>query len=222
MKVKSRKIIQLKKKLKNLGITGLALDIDETLSFTIGFLIEELIKKLGNPENLTAKEIAKKYRHTDNVPYWQNDEADEILNKINDSVESFKELPLIENSNKTVLEINKIIPIVSYITVRRTSAFESTKFWLKKHGFPKATIITRPNNLSRRDGNKWKAKVLEYLYPQVVGIVDDNTGLSPFFSKKYKGVVYVYGSTEEGREDINVIPCENWEAVAKKVKECKL
>jgi len=222
MKVKSKKIIQLKKKLKNLGVTGLALDIDETLSFTIGFLIEELIKKLGNPENLTVKEIAEKYRHTDNVPYWQNDEADEILNKINDSVESFKELPLIENSNKTVLEINKVIPIVSYITVRRTSAFESTKFWLEKHGFPKATIITRPNNLSRRDGNKWKAKVLEYLYPQVVGIVDDNTGLSPFFSKKYKGVVYVYGSMEEGRKDINVVPCKDWETVAKKVKECKL
>lgn len=222
MKVKTKKVIQLKKKLKNLGITGLALDIDETLSFTIGFLIEELIKKLGNPENLTVKEIAEKYRHTDNIPYWQNDEAEEILNKINDSAESFKELPLIENSNKTVLEINKIIPIVSYITVRRTSAFESTKFWLKKHSFPKATIITRPNNLSRRDGNKWKAKVLEYLYPQVVGIVDDNTGLSPFFSKKYKGIVYVYGSIEEGRKDINVVPCKDWETVAKKVKECKL
>ena len=52
--------------------------------------------------------------------------------------------------------------------------------------------------------------------------MDDNTGLSPFFSKKYKWVVYVYGSTEEGRKDINVIPCENWQTVAKKVKECKL
>lgn len=222
MKVKTKKVIQLKKKLKNLGITGLALDIDETLSFTIGYMMEELIKKMGNPENLTAKEIARKYRHTDNIPYWQGIEVEKILNIIVNSNEIQKELPLIENANKVVQKINKIIPIVAYITVRPTSVFDGTKFWLKKHGFPKATIITKPRNISRKDGNKWKAKVLEYLYPQVVGIVDDNTGLSPFFSKKYKGVIYVYDSTEEGRKDINVIPCEDWETVAKKVKECKL
>lgn len=222
MRVKNRGIILLKRKLKLAGVKGLALDIDETLSFTIGFIIEEFIKKLGNPENLTAGEIAKKYKHTNNIPYWQDDEAKKILESVIHSNEIQKDLPLIENSNKVVQEINKIIPIVAYITVRPTSIINGTKFWLKKHGFPEAPIITKPRNIDRKVGNKWKAKVLEYLYPQVVGIVDDNPGLTKFFGKKYKGVIYLYDQTETERKNINVIPCENWETVAKKVKECKI
>ncbi len=222
MRIKNREIVSLKRKLKLAGIKGLALDIDETLSFTIGFLIEKLVEKVGNPENLTVKEIARKYRHTDNVPYWQNNEAKKVVDEFNKSADSFRGLPLIENSNKTIQEINKIIPIVAYITARSYIAFNETKFWLKKHGFPEARIITRPKNIEREMGNKWKAKVLEYLYPQVVGIVDDNPGLTKYFGKKYKGVIYLYDVVEAERKDINVVPCENWEMVAKKVKECKL
>lgn len=222
MRIKNKEIVDLKRKLKLTGIKGLALDIDETLAFTIGFMIEEFIKKLGNPENLTAREIVKKYKHTNNIPYWQDDEAKKMLENVINSNEIQKDLPLIENSNKIVQEINKIIPIIAYITVRPKVIIHGTKFWLKKHGFPEAPVITKPRNVHRSRGNKWKAKVLEYLYPQVVGIVDDNPGLTKFLGKKYKGVVYLYENVEAERKDINVIPCENWETVAKKVKECKL
>jgi hypothetical protein len=222
MRIKNRKLVLLKKKLKAAGITGLALDIDETLSFTIGFMVEELIKKLGNPENLTAKEIARKYRHTDKIPYWQKEDATKVINEIITSNEIQKDLPLIENANETVQKINKIIPIVAYITVRSNTVFEGTKFWLKKHNFPKAEIITKPKNIPRKKGNQWKAKVLEYLYPQVVGIVDDNPGLTTFFGKKYKGVVYLYDNTETERKDINVVPCEDWETVTRKIEQCRL
>ena len=222
MRIKNKEIVSLKRKLKLAGVKGLALDIDETLSFTIGLMVEKLTEKFGNPENLTAEEIFKKYRHTDKIPYWQDDEAKKILEEIIHSNEIQKELPLIENSNKLVQEINKIIPIVAYITARPTSIISGTRFWLNKHGFPKAPIIAKPRNINRKMGNKWKAKVLEYLYPQVVGIVDDNSGLTKYFGKKYKGVIYLYDQTEAERKDINVIPCENWETVAKKVKECKL
>ena len=85
MRIKNKEIISLKRKLKLAGIKGLALDIDETLSFTIGFLIEKLVEKVGNPENLTVKEIARKYRHTDNVPYWQNNEAKKVVDEFNKS-----------------------------------------------------------------------------------------------------------------------------------------
>ena len=222
MRVKNKEIVSFKRKLKAVGIKGLALDIDETLSFTLGLMIKKIIEKLGNPENLTIEEIAKKYKHTDNVPYWQNEEALKIISEFNKSNDNFKELPIIKDSSKTVLEINKIIPIVAYITVRSKTALLQTRFWLKKNGFPKATVITKPKKLPRQMGNKWKAKVLEYLYPQVVGIVDDNPGLTKFFGKKYKGVVYLYDNVEAERKDINVIPCENWKAVAERVKECRL
>lgn len=222
MKIKSKEVVSLKRKLKKAGIKGLALDIDETLSFTIKVVVEKLMEKLGNPEKLTAVEISKKYRHTNNIPYWQSDEATKILEDIIHSSEAQKDLPLIEGADKFVKEINKIIPVLAYITVRPKRVIHGTRFWLKKNNFPEAPIITKPRNIHRRNGNQWKAKVLEYLYPQIVGIVDDNPGLTNFFGKKYKGVVYLYDNVETKRKDINIIPCENWEMVAKKVKECKL
>ena len=222
MKIKSKEIVSLKRKLKTAGIKGLALDIDETLSFTIKVVVEKLMEKLGNPESLTAVEISKKYKHTNSITYWQGDEATKILEDIIHSSEAQKDLPLIEGADKFVKEINKIIPILAYITVRPKRVIHGTRFWLKKNNFPEAPIITKPKNIHRRNGNQWKAKVLEYLYPQIVGIVDDNPGLTDFFGKKYKGVIYLYDNVETKRKDINIIPCENWEVVAKKVKECKL
>ena len=212
-------IEKFKEKLAKEKKLGLALDMDETLSFTIGYLIEELIKKLGSPENLTAYEMARKYKHTDNIPYWQKDEANKIISEIISSNEVQQNLPLIENADRIVKEINKIIPIVAYITVRSESVIDGTRFWLEKHGFPKAEIIAKPMEIARKDGNEWKAKTLEYLYPQVLGIVDDNPGLTKFFTKDYKGTVYLYDNEEKERKDIKIIPCKDWEMVAKKIKE---
>jgi hypothetical protein len=222
MRIKDKKLVAFKRKLKLVGLKGLALDIDETLSFTIGYLIGKLSDNFGNPENLSVREIYLKYRHTSNVPYWQGEEVEKFVGKINNSNEIQKNLPLIENSNKIVQKINKIIPIVAYITARPGTVLDGTRFWLKKHGFPKAEIITKPKNIPRKKGNEWKAKVLEYLYPEIVGIVDDNPGLTDFFATNYKGVVYLYDNTEAERKDINIIPCKDWETVVKKIKQNRL
>ena len=219
MKIKNKDIIALKRKLKLAGVKGLALDVDDTLSGTLVFVIEKLLKELGSPEKLTALEIKNKYLHSNNIPYWHDEAANKVIEDVILVNEKQKELPLIENANKIVQEINKIIPIVAYITVRPTNVIDGTRFWLKKHGFPEAPIIAKPININRNTGNKWKAKVLEYLYPQVVGIVDDNPGLIDFFSKKYKGVDYLYGGAKTERKDIKVIPCDDWETVIKKIEK---
>jgi hypothetical protein len=222
MKIKDKKVVDLKRKLRMAGIIGLALDIDDTLSATRESFFEEISKKIDNPEGLTGKELAEKYKHTDNVPYWPNEKIVNFTEIINNMSEFQDNLPLIENANKIVQEINKIIPIVAYITVRSESLNDGTKKWLRKHNFPEATLIARPENVARIMGNEWKAKVLEYLYPQVVGIVDDNPGLTKYFGKKYKGIVYLYDNVEAEREDINVIPCKDWETVVRKIKQCRL
>jgi hypothetical protein len=38
------------------------LDIDETLSWTIAFWVERMQKLFGNPERLSVKEMAEKYK----------------------------------------------------------------------------------------------------------------------------------------------------------------
>ncbi len=219
MRIKSREIIALKRKLKENKVRGLALDIDETLSFTIGGLVDGLAKEFGNPENLTVEEMVRKYKHTDKIPYWQSKECDLVIDKILTDEKIQKDLPLIKNANSLANKVNEIISIVSYITIRPRIIFEATKYWLKKNNFPKAPTILKPKNISRRMGNKWKAKVLEYLYPEVLGIVDDNPGLVKNLSRKYKGTIFLYDHTETERKDIKVIPCENWNQVLVEVKK---
>jgi len=32
----------------------------------------------------------------------------------------------------------------------------------------------KPESIKKEQGNEWKAKVLEKLYPKILGIIDDN------------------------------------------------
>lgn len=217
MRIKDKKVVELKRKLKKIGIRGLALDIDDTLAGTLLVVVQKLNEKIKNPEGLTVEEIIKKYRHTNNIPYWQSKEASEIIQSVTFVDGAQKDLPLIENSKEIVQKINKIIPIVAYVTVRPPGVINGTKHWLKKHNFPNAPVIFKPRGVGKRNGNQWKAKVLEYLYPEIIGIVDDNDGLQKFFSKKYEGTVFLYGG-KENRKDINVVERKDWEDVIKKIK----
>lgn len=222
MEIKNIEVVNLKKKLKSKGIKGLALDIDETLSFTIGYMIKKLIDGLGNPENLTIEEIIKKYRHTDNIPYWQGPKAEKILESIRNSNKIQTDLPLIKNSESTVNKINMVIPITAYITVRPKKIIAGTKYWLQKNNFPEATLIVKPDNVLRKDGSMWKAKILEYLYPEVLGIVDDNPDLVKYLSKSYQGTIFLYDNTEILNKDIRVIPCKDWKTVWLNIERCRL
>lgn len=212
-------IQKFKEKLVKNNVKGLALDIDETLSWTIGYWVEQLQKKFGNPENLTVHELITKYRYSHHVPYWQTREAITWMDEHRNSNEIQTLLPLIENANHIVEKINAIIPIVAYITTRPERVIEGSKQWLKKHNFPPVDIIARPPEIHLADGNKWKAKVLEKLYPSVIGIIDDNPGLPTFLSSAYKGTVFLYDNIEHPRKDILVIPCKTWSRVLQKVEE---
>ncbi|MFZ4632289.1 MAG: hypothetical protein ACOYL8_03780 [Patescibacteria group bacterium] len=197
---------------------GLAVDIDETLSWTIGYWIEEMQNKFGNPENLTIKEMVEKYRYTQNVPYWQHEEALEWVDEKINSSETQENLPLIEGSSAYINRINQIIPIVAYITVRPEKVIEGTKNWLAKHNFPLAPVICRPNELDHKNGNEWKAKILEELYPKVLGIIDDNAKLLQFVNPNYKGRVFLY----DHHDNLGfpyAVACKDWLTVYNEVKK---
>ena len=193
---------------------GIAVDIDETLSDTTKYWFDE-ISKLANPENLSPEEIKKKYRYTHQVPYWQTEEISNWLDgKLKDN-ELQKELLLIENSNLLLQKINELIPVVAYITARPEIVAEGTKHWLDKHNFPKAKLICKPNN-ETLGGNEWKANILKDMYPQVLGIIDDNPKLAEALGEDYKGVLFLYDH-EEIKSNANVVSCLTWEDVYKNV-----
>jgi len=197
---------------------GLAVDIDETLSWTVGHWVKQMQDKFGNPENLTVKEMVEKYRYTQNVPYWQSAEALEWVAKNIHSNQTQEDLPLIEDANSYLNKINKVIPIVAYITVRPEKVLNGTKNWLEKHNFPSAPIVCKPNQITKSDGNKWKAKILEKLHPNVLGVIDDNAELLKFLSKDYKGKVFLYDHSHN--LDIPCsIACKDWKEVYNEVKK---
>ena len=213
------KLVKIKKSLKRKGERGLALDIDGTLSCTTRCWFEQLQIKFGSPEGFSIEEIVTKYTYAENVPFWQTKEAFVWMEESRNSDKLQETLPLIENSNFIVQKINKIIPIVAYITTRPQLVIQGTKKWLKKHNFPQKEIIAKPVKISHREGNKWKAKVLEMLYPQIVGIIDDNLGLVESLSSKYKGTIYLYNNPYCERQDINVIPCKTWNDVLSQIEK---
>ena len=200
--------------------SGLALDIDETLSWTLGHWIEEMQKRFGNPENLSVRDLIAKYRYPENVPYWQTQEAldwkEDARN--NDSLQT--QLGLMPGAAEGVAALIKIVPISVYITVRPVTILNGTKVWLKKYGFPTAEIIAKPVTVAHADGNKWKAEKLVELYPRVQGVVDDNAGLLQFLPADYKGHVFLYNhKTIPDTPLENVYACPDWKSVVQQVEQ---
>ncbi len=127
-------------------------------------------------------------------------------------------MPLIENANHIVQKINEIVPIVGYLTIRPKTVIEGTRIWLRKHELPEAAILARPASLPTTEGNKWKAGVLDFLYPQVLGIVDDNPAIVDHLLTDYKGTIYLFDSVEAIGGGIKVVPCRTWPDVHAQVK----
>lgn len=200
--------------------SGIAVDIDETLSWTVGHWFKEMTRLFGNPEKLSVKKLIAKYRYTQNVPYWQTKEILSWIETQKHPNELQKILPLIKNANHYLNKINnKIKPVAVYLTTRPESIIKGTKFWLNKHGFPKAPIICRPLNW-KDNSNLWKADVLLKLYPKILGIIDDNSELITFLErKKYPGVVYLYDNKNIKSNSINVICAKTWPTLYKKINK---
>jgi hypothetical protein len=181
--------------------------------------IIEMQKLFGNPENLTVEELIQKYRYTQNVPYWQTPEALEWAEHHRNSDDIQTKLPLIKDANKYVKKINDIIPIVAYISIRPAVVMNGTQIWLDKYDFPEAPLICRSINLSAEEGSRWKAGVLENLYPKVRGIIDDNASVLKFLKPDYPGTVFLFSHEHYSPNHIRTIPCKDWPATYGAVKD---
>lgn len=214
-------IIAFKKRLEDSGTKGLVIDLDEILSWTVYYMAGELAKLYGNPQNLSVGELCERMMARD-VPFWNVEEIRKWGLLALESEEMAEEYPIIEGSDKAVEKINRIIPIVGYLTLRQTSIRDATKRWLKKHGFPDVPVITRPDDLKLEEGMKWKADTLAYLYPQVIGSIDDTLDIYNYLPSSYKGTIFLYGQTDCPKSDLSIIPCKTWDDVYKKVVEHKV
>lgn len=197
---------------------GLALDIDETLCITGATWMAEAFELFGNPHNLTPSEGYHKF--------WYKKEEVCATASYQDIYEYFTprvtcnnamaNLPIIENANHRVEQIDKMLPISCYLTARFESVREGTLELLEKHGFPKRPLIMRPDENEFPSGNHWKAAVMHQKHPTIRGIVDDNPGLISALEEygEYEGTVFLYSHLNYDADTaLNVIPCKDWDAV---------
>ncbi len=185
----------------------LALDIDETLAWTIGYRVKETQRMFGNPEKLSAKAICKKYRFAQDIPYRQSEEIQQRWHHWIHSDTVQDDLPVIPWALTYVKKILKIFPITAYITIRPSCVIPWTRRRLKKHGFPDLPIIHKPDNITKAKANLWKARLLKKLYPTIVWIVDDNVSIVDNLGSTYKGTVFLFTHTSVPATYKNVMPC---------------
>lgn len=215
-------ILDYKEFLKYQKKPWLSLDIDETLSATSTTWFKKLLELFGNPEWLTPEQMARKYYHTQNVPYWKENKAVlDWMHEHREDNELQKELDLIDGTDLHYQQIHKsIIPIHSYITARPDTVESGTLHWLEQRNFPNFNqLILRPQWLDHTLSNLWKACVLDILYPYVVGIVDDNPNLVKMLPKSYAGHIFLYDKTSCDYDNINVYVCETIDDVRKSIEQ---
>lgn len=214
-----QELIDIKQEFKKKNVKGIALDIDETLSFTLKYWSTKMAELFGDPEGLGPLGIIKKYRYSRYVPYWQSEEAKQWVIKAIYDNDLQERLDVIDGAVEYVNKINKIIPIVAYVTNRPVEVKKGTEKWLKKHGFPTLPILGRPKYVDRYTTNIWKAEMLNFLYPFIDGYVDDNYEVLDYLPKNYKGHYFLFDMAKHDSPIKNVYPCPNWPSVFKKVKE---
>jgi len=204
------------------GSRGLALDIDDTLALTFGYWVGAIKKRFGDPENLTPEQLVAKYKQSQFVPYWQTPEALQFMEdlRVDDSIQT--QIPLIENSNEIIYKINKIVPILTYITNRPECIYPGTKRFLQMHNFLNLPIIFGSSGPHQTEGAKWKAKVLKILYPEIIGVIDDSSSFIKELEPNYQGVIFHYNHQEKCSDKLNIIPCNRWADILKEIKRLNL
>lgn len=184
---------ELGAQLRDSGKTGIALDIDDTLSLTGLQWFGWLSERCGNPEDLEISELMKKYHDVRQVPYWPPEVVEPHIEEFFLSHVFHDELILIHGADDAVRQIHEVVPIVAYITARPDDVYESTRTWLARHGFPDAPLVFRPRGGGFAARSIWKARVLTDLYPHVQGVVDDHPHLASQLKELgYAGKLYLY------------------------------
>lgn len=217
-------VTELKDSLRTRRVRGLALDIDETLSDSNAHWFEHMFRH--HPfDGMDRDAVIRNQRFVEDVPEWGTPEARAFIGDTLHSNEFQEDIPLVEGADEGVRSLHTAIPIVAYITARPVQVRAGTETWLRKHGFPDASLIMRDEKVNLESHsdqkNRWKIGVLQTLWPEVVGIVDDNMGLAHELERAgYEGTVFLYGPQHEVfKGHPRVAVCPTWPDVVRAVHE---
>lgn len=217
-----RSYTPLRSKLQDSGVRGLAMDIDDSISGTNLHWASLVLDRYGHPEYDNPYEIIKAYRYVRNVPEWQVPEVVKFVENLIQSADIASSLPPVHRAKEFVSRIVNVRPLVCYLTGRPDRMKEVSHAWIWRHDFPGSDIVFQPDqdtlrHMGFRNGNEWRARLVEFLYPVVEGLIDDNVELLSYMDG-YKGRFFVLGSSGQS-ENPNVIFCPDLSAAAEAVEK---
>lgn len=227
-KMQSRRIREyysgLKKKLVNIGTPGICLDIDDTIAATNVFYAEKYSKMFGSPQGLSPQEIIDKYRYAMKVPNWSSRHMQDTIDKDFKTGNHIDLTSPTLHARESISKIEEIVPISFYLTGRPDKFYTQTEKWLIRNDFPTREIIMQPDEsvfeeVGITNTHKWKAQLLDFLHPEVLGIIDDNYDLIKEISPKYKGSVFLYSHGKSDNNQQNIIHCPDWKDVIREASD---
>ncbi len=195
----------------------LAVDIDDATADTVHHFARLLDERYGNPEGLTPDELVKKYRIIPAMGFWQTPKVLEWLNAQAADNDAQFAVPPVAGAVEALQKLSGHFEIL-YISSRPEIVREGTERWLARNAFPKGKLILR-TQYDDKNGNAWKAKIIEEKYPDSAGIIDDNPEIIPEFTRHYKGVVYLFGDAAVPNRvvEVSVRRCRTWQEVLKTI-----
>ena len=201
-------------------VGGLAVDVDETLGWTVGLWFRLLSERFGNPENLSPRQFEAKYEFTYRVSYWQAQDVNEFMDQQRSDPNRQLEVELMPGAVEGMRAIRACgQELDCYLTTRPQCVSEATALWARRNGLPDLPVTAKPDEIPFSQGNQWKVDVLLKLFPKVGGIIDNSGDLINLIPADYPGLVFHFGANARIREDLGdrLIPCATWADVAREV-----
>ncbi len=193
--------------------TGLAFDIDDTLSSTSDGYFDLLNLTHPAPTYLTKELFRKKYARTGEVTHWRSiqDAYDLLISKVNCPQFHYELSPFPHAIEQTTI-LNNHNFFACYLTARKEDMRELTQRWLDEQGFPKKPLIMRDNTIEFSNHTQWKTAALHSLYPYIQGLIDNDARiLSHLQQRSYPGNLYLFGlSPHEYNGNGTITVRETW------------
>lgn len=203
-------------------ISGLALDIDDTLAHTGYQYFCAMREIFGDPWFPFEKFHHYCARSTD---AWVSDEANRrILEKVHDN-DYQKSISLVPWALETVWQIHRSHPFSCYVTMRPQDVLQWTQEWLAKHGFPQLPIVARPLSVSKENEHIWKVWTLNELYQEwVTGVIDDQVKIIHQMAEyypDYQWVIHIIRPDTIIDSPMRHTISDSWEMLREKLHEEK-
>lgn len=200
------------------SVPTLAVDLDETVAWTVGHWIGRLLKEFPIEGSPSVEQLIEQHRFAERVPEWKaNPAALERMQQFRCCPDLHRELPIIPGSVEALRRLESLFSF-EYLTMRNELVLDATKDWLTRHNFPAGEVTVCPSETPLEQKTSWKARVLELRYPDLVGIIEDHPSVVQSLPADYQGTVFFYSHSESPRNDIHVIPCPTWEHVEQNIR----